>query len=302
MEQCKALLQEQLALSNSYVNLVFGEFLPQIIEFDSKWFKEISDLLFPPDVFENWKMTWLGYIVHRNPVKSSFTELLPFYQVSLDFLDEFAKQNGIRDSLSSRIGDHIFLMYIWKWIEIDSDDGLLASFFAKANDETRGSVVFEIGMGMDNVDFSQENEIWDRLWALWQWRFQCIRENGQFEDLPQELRAFSRWIKNVPVGLADTYPDLKLILRYSKDDFPVRVIMEYVANHCYENVEKSVDLLLTSEKYPGKEWRAWKKDDLHTILRAVTDSDNQQAKKIANEFINLRGQKGDFDWKQYLTE
>ncbi|NSW52886.1 MAG: hypothetical protein HPY85_10310 [Anaerolineae bacterium] len=303
INQIKNLLEDQFKLSNFYVNLIFGQFLPPIIQFDDAWFQQIADQLFPKSDSETWQATWAGYVTFRNPVKTSFKTLLPYYQASLGYLESLSEKKAIGDSLSVRTGDHIFLMYIWKWIEIDSDDHLLESFFTHANDETRGSVVFHIGMGIDNIDLTQETGIWERLWKFWQWRFRCIREDGQFNHFSQELRGFSRWMKQIPIGLKDTFSDLELVLRYSNDDFPVRGITSYAAEHCHENIEKAVGLILTAEQYPAVDWRMWKEEDLHTILRAVTNSDNQHAKELANTFINLRGEKkGDFDWKVYLTE
>jgi hypothetical protein len=77
-------------------------------------------------------------------------------------------------------------------------------------------------------------------------------------------------------------------------------LTEYIAIYCEQFPLEAVTLLQMAINSAKEPWWMPKDEDEEHILRAAMASEYAEAKRIAIEIINYRGEHGDFRWKKLL--
>jgi hypothetical protein len=143
------------------------------------------------------------------------------------------------------------------------------------------------------------DELWQKLWALWQKRIQTAEDLDPSES-SQEISDYMRWLQNCPADLNSLFTILRQSVKYLNHGFEVQQLAAYAARQCEKFPLEAVTLLqdmILSAKEP---WWTPEEEDEESILRAALARDVPEAKRIALEVINFRGERGDFRWKRLI--
>ena len=284
------------------VHSVYGAFVPQLHFLSRDWLESHLTSIFPKDEEKNayWKAAWDAYIFASNVYRDVFRLLTPEYQRFLRLLSQTQdEQKHLGGSPNERLAQHIMFAYLSELTDFGHENLLLDLFFENAPDSVRASGIFWIGRVLGNEKPSSEDILWKRCWSLWQSRL-IIAESQDISQNTQEISDFMRWLENSPIGLEHLYPALRRTVKYLHDDFDARQLTSYAAEHCERFPLEAVTLLQMTILEAKESWWTPKGDDEEKILRAAMNSGNKEAKRIAVEVINYRGERGDFRWKNLL--
>ncbi len=176
---------------------------------------------------------------------------------------------------------------------------LLDLFFANAPDVIRASGIFWLSKVLENEKPSIEDELWKSCWSLWQNRLN-FAETQEVTQNAHEISDYTRWLDYCPLELDDLFPTLHKMVKYLRDSFDARQLIAYAAGQCENFPFEAVTLLQMTILSAKESWWAPKDEDEEKILRFAMASEDENAKQIAVEVINYRGERGDFRWKQLL--
>lgn len=134
---------------------------------------------------------WLSFVYMRQPSRSLLELLGPIYRARLTSPDASNPGVNATQTLASRVGEHVLLLYGGGDIGIDTEDGLVRAFFTQSDAETRAAVMGRIGWHLERWATPQP-EVVSRLQQLWEWR------KGEMKDTPDrvELGGFGWWFRS----------------------------------------------------------------------------------------------------------
>lgn len=286
------------------VHSVYGAFIPQLHYLSREWLEQHLTAIFP-DVEEKdayWKAAWDAYILASNVYPDIFRMLIPQYQRGLRLLSKpLDEKKYIGGSPNERLAQHLMSAYLAGLIEFGHENMLLDLFYDNAPDDIRAQGIFWLSQVLGSDKPSSDDVLWKKCWYLWQRRLDFI-ETQDGSKYTQEISAYMNWLRHIPVGLDALYTTLYSSIKYLEDWPDMHLLIEYVANYCKHYELEAVTLLKMVVLAIKEPWWPLKDDDEEKILKAAMISKNDEAKKIAIEFINYRGENGDFRWKSLLEE
>jgi len=303
--EIQAILEQKLNKSRDpslAVHSVFGAFTPQLHYLDRNWLKQHLDAIYPEteDQFVFWKAAWDAYIFTSNVYGEVFKLLIPQYQRGLKLLGlPKEEEKHIGGSPNERLAQHIMFAYLAGMTDFNHDNNLLDLFFDNASDSIRATGVFWLSKVLEEQKPILNDELWQKLWALWKKRIQMAEEHDPWQN-SQEISDYMRWLENCPVGMENLFPILRLSVKYFNDGFVIQQLIAYAAKYCVNFPFEAVSLLQDTILSAKEPWWKPKDEDEETILRAAMASNVPDAKRIALEVINFRGERGDFRWKRLI--
>ena len=203
-------------------------------------------------------------------------------------------------SPNERLAQHIMSAYLSGLTSFEHENKLIDLFFDHALDKIRANSIFWLSKVLGSERPSAEDEIWMKLWFLWQTRINDIRVQEDPGNYSQEISEYMRWLEFVPVDMGVLYTTIEHSIVYLQKGYEGRLLVAYAAKNCEQYPLDSVSLLFRIIKWSKEPWLVPDKKDEESILRTVLDSEHSQAKRIAIEVINYRGENGDFRWKDLI--
>lgn len=284
------------------VHSVFGAYLPQLQYLDRKWVRQNIESIFPEaeDKAKFWQAAWDAYIFNSNVFGDVFELLVHHYQRALQLLSLPEKDKKSIASPSERLAQHVMFVYINGLTDFGHENKLLDLFFANAPDQIRSSAVFWLSKVLESRKPSNDDELWIRLWRLWQTRVESAMGAEQPNNFREEISDYMRWLVNAPVDLGFLKDILQQSIKFFNDGYSVQLMASFAAKHSERYPFEAVSLIYEAIKFATEPWWSPEVKDEETILRAAISSGNPKAKNIAVELINYRGEQGDFRWKGLL--
>ena len=283
------------------VHSVLGWYFPQFIYLDKKWALENRERIFPleTEMVKYWQAAWSAYIRFSDVYTNVFPNLLNQYKRALNELPTVEKKEGL-DRSTEQMATHILKAYLLDMIKLDSEDGLLYLYYQKADDATRSQGVFWLSQVLGAQKTSEQDELWKKIWSLWQWRIQRSTEAGDRGGYVKEILNFLRLLKNVPLELPEIYLILRQTLEFKAKGFEVQQIIEYLGEQCDKHPSLAVSLLGEIVR-SGQNFYLLDdtKKSVEKIFTSATQADNK-TKADAVEIINIFGEQGDYSWRPYL--
>jgi hypothetical protein len=290
--------------SSQAVHAVLGWYFPQLMYLDKEWAVENLEKIFPlnRNSIQYWIAAWSAYIRFSDVCSNVFVYLVDHYRLAIDLLPNQKAQAF--DRIDESLAEHLLKAYLRKLIDIDSEDGLLKSYYDKATDEIRSHGNFWLSKILEAQKPDSNNDIWIRTWNLWQWRLAEISEAEDKDKYQEEISSFSRLLDNVPVELDVLYSLLSEMIRFkSEGRFEVIKIIEYLAKNAEKHLKYAVGLLLEIiQKKLLPYLTGDNRNDIRIILEQVKNSDDTEVSRQAVEMINTLGEWGDYEWGQYLSD
>ena len=304
------LLDEKIDISiekSPAVHSVFGAYLTQLNYLSKEWVASHLDQLFPsaPEQEIYWRAAWDGYIFGSNVVNDVFKMLIPQYQRGLKLLSEPKDEKDYwGGSPNERLAQHVMVIYLRELTDFDHENQILDLFFENAPDQIRAQAIFWLGKVLENEKkerpLTEKSEVWQRCWRLLQMRLEKA-ETEEVTKNGQEIANYMRWLVSAPMTLDQLYETLLKSVKYFQDRFDVMQLLDYAVTYCEQSPREAISLLretISSAKEPW--WRA-NEDVEEKILRAAMTSADEEARQIAIDIINLRGEQGFYKWRELLS-
>jgi hypothetical protein len=286
------------------VHAVFGWQTPLLEYFDSRWLEEKLPHIFPEDPQEEryWLAAWDAYVSFNYVYKRPFLMLLTQYRRAISFLGESEDPYRFGTTKGERLAEHLIYAYVHQLIDLDSEDGLIKSFYENADDKVRGHVAFWLVKAFSELKLQLDDPIWQRMWQLMKWRISTASESGNVEDYQEEVSAYMRWLEHSPVGFIEMEPLLRQVVAFLKEGYNKKLVIEYLSKHCEQHPQEAIEILHDVIRRIEREWFTLYEEDAGKIIEAATQSGNEKAVNEAILLINLLGERGDFRWKKYLPD
>jgi hypothetical protein len=284
------------------VHSVFGAFTPQLHFLSSEWLEKHLSTIFPEreQEFSYWKAAWDAYIFSSSVHKRIFALLIPHYQRGVCLLAQpQAETKNLGRSPNERLAQHIMFAYLADLTGFGHENQLFDLFFFHAPDPFRANGIFWLSKVLENSKPTADDILWKKCWALWQNRLK-IAETQEVSQNTQEISNYMRWLKNSPVGLDVLYHALCQSVKYLNDGFDVRELSSFAAKFCKHSPLEAITLLQMIIQLAKEPWWSPEGEDEEKILRTAMASGKEDAREIALEVINYRGEHGDFRWKSLL--
>ena len=297
-------LDKKVDSRQAVVHAVLGWYFPNLMYLDKAWTIDNLERIFPlnPDSIQYWIAAWSAYVRFSNVYTNVFPYLVDHYKLAIELLPHQKIQAF--DRIDERLAEHLLKAYLASLINIDSEDGLLKSYYEKASDEVRSHGNFWLSKALEAQRPSKEDETWIRIWSLWQWRVAEALEADDKDKYQKEIVSFNRLLENVPLELDTLYPVLSQTLEFKgKDYFEFVGIIEYLAKNAEKHIKCAAGLLheilrrklvpyLTSDN----------RNNIQQILEQVRDSNDPEARRQGVEIVNILAEWGDYEWRIFLHD
>jgi hypothetical protein len=284
------------------VHSVFGAFTPQLHYLDRDWLEKHLNKIYPETEHEFvfWKAAWDAYLFASNVYKDVFRLLIPQYQRGLQKQSfPLGEEKYLRSTPNERLAQHIMFAYLADMTDFNHENELFDLFYRNAPDPIRATGVFWLSKVLEEQKPEAGDKLWQKLWTLWQNRIQAAEKSDPSQN-SQEISDYMRWLDNCPANMNILFPTLRISVKYFTDGFDVRLLNAYAAKQCEKFPLEAVTLLRDTILSAKDLWWSPKEEDEERILRAALASNIPEAKEIALEVINFRGESGDFRWKTLI--
>lgn len=307
------------------VHSLFGEFLPNFRHLDRDWTVSNLDRIFPwePQKQRYWEAAWEGYMLYCPRVYRELYEMLrPQYYRAVRALADNENSRAIR-STNHALAGHIAIAYRMGYEELEASSGeaafgvayvqggqsLLSAFLDEASDELRAVLTRALG-GALGVEEAVPAEQWTRLRTYWEARTQfASRAPGKYE-MDKELSAFASWVDGVPEQLNALAPLLRCALEHLTTGHDAHQLLDYLAKQSDNHPKLAADMLglllarqaaLDSGPDVDRIYLIGAEQQIWDILQNAMAGD-ATAQQSAISVINLLGERGDYRYRDLLTE
>lgn len=167
---------------------LLGNHFGRLCFLNEEWTKRNKNALFPQQDKKNWSAAFGSYIYFNQPRRDAFDILRDDFSFALDNLELFESQkNANRDSVT-KIGQHIFALYIWDAYPLQHETSLLERFYAKtyAHREYWAKLFSHIGSTLQASGSQLEQALVDRVTAFFDWRLSVAE--------PVEMQKYRSWL------------------------------------------------------------------------------------------------------------
>jgi hypothetical protein len=284
------------------VHSVYGAYFPQLHYLDRRWLEEHLAEIFPDDEekYPYWKAAWDAYIFASNVYGEVFKLLIPQYQRGIRTLNQPQdEQKHLGGSPNERLAQHLMSAYLSGLTDFGHENSLLDLFFDNAQDSVRANGIFWLSQVLGGNKPTAEDPLWKKFWTLWQNRLEKA-ETQEISINSQEISEYMRWLDNCPIELDLLNPILCQTVKYLNVGFDAMKLISYTAKQCEQFPLESIRLLQMTILAAKEPWWMLEEKDEEKILRIAMASGNKEARQIAIEVINYRGEHGDFRWRQLL--
>ena len=164
----------------------------QIVHLDQKWAQMHKVEFFPHDNFPVWNAAFSAFIKYGRLSVETFEVLKDEYLFALENLKKLTpsikKRKSARNDIADKVGQHLFMYYLWGMYSLYGKDSLLKCFYEKMKDSPKhwGRLFFHVGRLLRNTSKDLEEQLTTRITKFFDWRF-SIKE-------PKEIKEFTHWM------------------------------------------------------------------------------------------------------------
>ncbi len=176
--------------------------------------------------------------------------------------------------------------------EFTLDEGLLAKFFNRADDETRRLALESVGRGLAQDGPPLEPAVLDRLLALWDSRVQAAQTRPS-----KELSAYGWWFCSTRLPAERRFDGLRNALTLAGAAEPAHMVVEQLASLSADHPRSAAELLAAMVDHETDGWRfsLWD-ESAATIIRTGLASPDDEARRAAQEAASRAAARGHLSW------
>lgn len=272
------------------VRAVLGREFSNLLAFDRGW-AEAATRIFPADepLRRLWEAAWDAYLWRGLRNKPTWLALRDQYALAVARLKPGSEDR--RDQARDHaLANHLMSLY-WSG-ELTLDEGLLADFFARADDETRRLALESVGRGLAQDGPPLEPGVLDRLLALWDSRVQAAQTGAS-----KELSAYGWWFCSTRLPAEHRLNGLRNALNLAGAAEPAHLVVEQLASLSADHPRPAAELLAAMVDHETAGWRLslWDESAV-TIIRNARASHDRDASRAAQEAASRAAVRGHLSW------
>jgi hypothetical protein len=124
----------------------FGYYLPRLLRCDLQWTIAQREQLFPPEDPLASVLTWQAYVYHNHvPPPRAIDIFADAYRRAIERISSSDADPRTQINVDEALATQLAHAFIRGWIGLESPDGLMPAFFAKAPARIRGHLIEELG-------------------------------------------------------------------------------------------------------------------------------------------------------------
>ena len=273
------------------VRAVLGREFSNLLAFDRGWAEAAAARIYPAEepLRRLWEAAWDAYLWRGLRNKPTWLALRDRYTLAVARLAPGSEDR--RDqSRDHALTNHLMNLY-WAG-ELALDDGLLAAFFASADDETRRMALESVGRGLAQDGPALEPAVLDRLLALWDSRVQAAQTRAS-----QELSAYGWWFSSTRLPAVRRFDGLRNALTLAGAAEPAHMVVEQLASLSADHPRSAAELLADMVDHEPDGWRfsLWDESAAAIIHTALASTDHD-ARRAAQEAASRAAARGHVSW------
>lgn len=168
---------------------LLGMHFGNLLSLNRDWAVREKELFFPQASEEMWWCAFSSFIRFNRPNTSTFKVLRCQFEYATENIDALTNTKRHGESLIDRLGQHLFVYYLWGLYPLIGNESLLARFYEKTNEcrQRWGKLFDYVGRSLTNSEGQFDQALVDRIIAFFDWRFDALE--------PLELREFTFWLE-----------------------------------------------------------------------------------------------------------
>ncbi len=161
-----------------------GRYYVQLWDMNQRWAVEHKAVFFPQDNLLVWIEAFGSFLCFTRPFKPIFEILRDNFVFALDHLPKI--EDG---EIVDRLGQHLFIYYLWEVYPLKGKDSLLERFYEKTKNDPQwwANLSNHVGWSVRKSSEHLEQGLIDRTIAFFDWRLA--------EKEPEELRKIAFWLE-----------------------------------------------------------------------------------------------------------
>jgi hypothetical protein len=287
------------------VRAVYGRAVPELAWLDLRWTENALPKIFPhkKDSENLWEAAWTTYVIFCRPKAYLFPLLQEEYRKALQKLATYPPEKLYHEDPDERLGEHLMELYWGQALELDSPDGLIRGFFAKASDELCAHATEFVGWHLYVDKTKLGPKIAGRLQEFWNWRLATIQSAGSHEAHQLELSAFEFWFASRKFDDHWSAANLRTVLKLgAKLKRPPEVI-KALALFAPSDPQLAFDCLkLIVDLLRHQTWQIQaSRAPMKKILRLAIQSPTENIKEESTQIIHDLGSLGLTSFRDLLS-
>jgi len=152
------------------------------------WAIEQKGYIFPQGDISVWKDAFVSFILYNRPIKPTFDILREDFEYALENLNILTQTKDNSGEILDRLGQHLFIYYLWQAYPLTGEESLLELFYDKTKDDRKpwGQLFNSVAHLLSNSGKHLDKDLTDRAIAFFDWRFEAAEST--------ELQNFTFWL------------------------------------------------------------------------------------------------------------
>lgn len=168
---------------------LLGVHFVRIFGLNQEWSGQNSGSIFPQDQLHIWSKSFGFFLQFSRPYKPIFETVRNDLEFAIKNVGTFGNDKSSRWNFVDKLGEHLFLYYLWGLYSLQNNDSLLSRYYESTkNDKSHWSNLFDyVGRSLKNSGKQLEKRLEQRAIEFFDWRFE--------EREPFELKQYAFWLE-----------------------------------------------------------------------------------------------------------
>jgi hypothetical protein len=275
------------------IRSVYGQYYPWLIILDKNWSDEAKKNIFSDDALGLGDAAWGAYITFCGPYDDTLKVIPDIYLKHVERIADVDESDD-EEQTQEHLAAHLITFY-WR-SKLELTESIFQMFYKRAPLKLRKYVIEFIGRSLGNTPEGLEENIKNRLKALYEWRQSEVNKTNEYE----ELEGFCWWVDadvfDKKWSLTKFHELLKVQGSIDSLDFAARKLDGYL-DIDPEKVLVCLDLMIDKLKIQGMyfTWDDYAQEILISALRM------SEVKEQAIELVNKFGSLGFLKYRELLS-
>jgi hypothetical protein len=281
------------------IRAIYGQRLPWLQALDRRWAEDNKLRILPRGEPEYWHAAWDTFVCYCQPYDNVLDWLRDEYAFAVEQIGKHEHIWSTPQAPDLSLAQHLATFY-WRG-KLPYGEGLLNSFYRAAGTNLRGHVLNYFGRSLCQIKEPIPAELAQRLKEFWTNRLEAAKREPAAGA--EELKEFGWWFGSGKLEDQWSINQLLEALRVAKRVDPDFMVVERLAQVSEVLPLESIQALRMIVEADVKGWSifGWR-DKAKQIIRAARRSGNTDARRRAEELVDLIGSRGHFDFGELLKE
>jgi hypothetical protein len=283
------------------IRAVYGQWFPWLVSLDQDWVTKNLVKIFPMNESsqELRNAAWEAYIILCRPYDNVFEVLQEEYRRAIERIGTISRKKTQIANPDECLAQHLMSLYGGGKLNLDDQEGLLAQFYRKASDKLCAHAMETAGFALYRTKEPVENEVINRLKALWDRRLSEARSMATSHTA--ELSAFGWWFASAKFDNTWAINQLKGVLNIVNKIEHADFVVEHLAKIARVMPAQAVEclgMIVEGEKEGAGVYII--KENARAILKAAICSSNDAVCQAGKDLVNRLGALGFLEYRDLI--